>query len=177
MTSTVTNPDPTAIFNDCPSNLSGDFYSSHPHPIQTYTPDQMAQPGYALPPNNSNNNSNGIEQVTTNASIAASATPKYMTTVYQSLRTFIDQRVEARRVAIARNLREVLQIAQELLREVELQEPRFINTLKPQAANGGEGGNGSRKPREGKYGVEAEMYEGLRVNSATEFEVSIIYDP
>lgn len=98
-----------------------------------------------------------------------SGQPKYMATVYQSLKSFVVTQVEARRATIAQNLREIIQIAQEILREVELQEPRFINTLKP--INDGAtsvAANGLAL----KYGVDgAEVYEGLRVNSTTEFEV------
>ncbi|VDD79585.1 unnamed protein product [Mesocestoides corti] len=93
--------------------------------------------------------------------------PKYMATVYQSLKSFVVTQVESRRAGIARNLREVIQIAQEILREVELQEPRFINTLKA-STDGSSSGSGSLAL---KYGVDVELYEGLRVNSSTEFEV------
>ena len=68
--------------------------------------------------------------------------PKYMATVYQSMNTFIHTQVEARRNEIARNLHEVIQIAQDILREVELQEPRFINTLKSSTDNSGSNSEG-----------------------------------
>ena len=96
--------------------------------------------------------------------------PKYMATVYQSMNTFIHTQVEARRNEIARNLHEVIQIAQDILREVELQEPRFINTLKSSTDNSGSN-SGVTNNLAQKYGLDVDLYEGLRVNSSTEFEV------
>ncbi|KAM3172212.1 hypothetical protein ACTXT7_015015 [Hymenolepis weldensis] len=101
---------------------------------------------------------------------APSGQPKYMATVYQSMKTFIHTQVEARRSGIARNLHEVIQIAQDILREVELQEPRFINTLK--ASNEGSNNSGSvTNSLAQKCGLDIDLYEGLRVNSSNEFEV------
>ncbi|CAH8851827.1 unnamed protein product [Trichobilharzia szidati] len=50
--------------------------------------------------------------------------------LYYYLHLFYRNRVETRRSRIAKTLREIVQIAQEILHEVELQEPRFISTLK-----------------------------------------------
>ncbi|CAH8531674.1 unnamed protein product [Heterobilharzia americana] len=50
--------------------------------------------------------------------------------LYYYLHSFYINRVETRRQTIAKTLREIVQIAQEILHEVELQEPRFISTLK-----------------------------------------------
>ncbi|CAH8851811.1 unnamed protein product [Trichobilharzia szidati] len=50
--------------------------------------------------------------------------------MYYYLHLFYRNRVETRRSRIAKTLREIVQIAQEILHEVELQEPRFISTLK-----------------------------------------------
>nr|CAH8851587.1 unnamed protein product [Trichobilharzia regenti] len=50
--------------------------------------------------------------------------------MYHYLHLFYRNRVETRRNRIAKTLREIVQIAQEILHEVELQEPRFISTLK-----------------------------------------------
>ena len=56
----------------------------------------------------------------------------------------------ARNVAIAKSIREVCKIVQDVLREVEAQEPRFVSSLS-------DAGSG--------------QYDGLRVLSPTEFEV------
>ncbi|KAL5104449.1 Protein mab-21-like [Taenia crassiceps] len=96
--------------------------------------------------------------------------PKYMATIFQSMKSFIHSQVEAHRNGIARNLHEVVQIAQDILREVELQEPRFINTLKT-PVDSGRGGNGVSSGLAQKYGLDMDLYEGLRVTSSTEFEV------
>lgn len=68
------------------------------------------------------------------------------------LNCYYHERVQARNVAIAKSIREVTKIVQDVLKEVETQEPRFISTLAE--TNG--------------------HYEGLRVLSPTDFEV-IIY--
>ncbi|VEL10222.1 unnamed protein product [Protopolystoma xenopodis] len=56
---------------------------------------------------------------------------RHPTRVGQHLGLFVARRVETRRQTMAKTLREVVHIAQEILHEVELQEPRFISTLKP----------------------------------------------
>ncbi|TNN18590.1 putative nucleotidyltransferase MAB21L1 [Schistosoma japonicum] len=50
--------------------------------------------------------------------------------LYHYLHLFYINRVLTRRNTIARTLHEIVQIAQDILHEVELQEPRFISTLK-----------------------------------------------
>ncbi|CAH8560760.1 unnamed protein product [Schistosoma bovis] len=50
--------------------------------------------------------------------------------IYHYLHLFYINRVETRRNTIANTLHEIVQIAQEILHEVELQEPRFVSTLK-----------------------------------------------
>ncbi|VDP78958.1 unnamed protein product, partial [Schistosoma mattheei] len=50
--------------------------------------------------------------------------------IYHYLHLFYINRVETRRHTIAKILHEIVQIAQEILHEVELQEPRFVSTLK-----------------------------------------------
>ncbi|VDP83269.1 unnamed protein product [Echinostoma caproni] len=72
------------------------------------------------------------------------------------LSLFYSRRVETRRSQIAKTLREVVHIAQEILHEVELQEPRFISTLKLTSPNRG-----------------LAYYDGLRVLSPTCFEVTL----
>ncbi|BHF64255.1 hypothetical protein SprV_0200725600 [Sparganum proliferum] len=160
-----------AVAADCQS--THDFYPAN-MPLQGYNTDEMnlAPGGYSL----QSCGAGGAEQPeeTVNGpppALYEAAAPKHMATIYQSLKTFINRRVDTRATNIARNLREVIQIAQELLREVELQEPRFINTLKPIVSSGGGGGGEVRTTHINKLGVEAELYEGLRVNSANEFEV------
>lgn len=64
---------------------------------------------------------------------------------------FINERVVIRRNNICKNIREVVKIAQEILKEVEVQEPRFISSLTEVNGTG--------------------HFEGLRVISSTEFEV------
>lgn len=65
------------------------------------------------------------------------------------LNKFYNERVQSRRAANAKTLREVCKVVQEVLKEVEVQEPRFISSLAE--ING--------------------RYEGLQVISPTEFEV------
>lgn len=65
------------------------------------------------------------------------------------LNKFYNERVHARKVASAKTIREVCKIVQDVLKEVEVQEPRFISSLTE--ING--------------------RYEGLEVISPTEFEV------
>lgn len=66
------------------------------------------------------------------------------------LNQFYNDRVMARNVAISKSIREVCKLLQDVLREVEAQEPRFVSSLAD--AGGGQ-------------------YDGLRVLSPTEFEV------
>jgi len=66
------------------------------------------------------------------------------------LNQFYNERVMARNVAIAKSIRDVCKLVEEVLREVEAQEPRFVSSLAD--AGGGQ-------------------YDGLRVLSPTEFEV------
>lgn len=66
------------------------------------------------------------------------------------LNQFYNDRVVSRKLAIARSVREVCRCVQEVLREVETQEPRFISSL--QEVDGGH-------------------FDGVRVLSPTEFEV------
>jgi len=66
------------------------------------------------------------------------------------LNQFYNDRVMARNVAITKSIREVCKLLQDVLREVEAQEPRFVSSLAD--AGGGQ-------------------YDGLRVLSPTEFEV------
>ena len=62
---------------------------------------------------------------------------------------FCAERVAARRASICKNIREVVKITQDVLKEVEVQEPRFVSSLSE--CNG--------------------HFDGLRVLSSTEFEV------
>ncbi|CAH8572231.1 unnamed protein product [Schistosoma rodhaini] len=55
--------------------------------------------------------------------------------IYHYLHLFYMKRVETRRIKIANTLHEIIQIAQEILHEVELQEPRFVSTLKVMNTN------------------------------------------
>ncbi|XKL61308.1 hypothetical protein PGB90_008365 [Kerria lacca] len=71
--------------------------------------------------------------------------------MYQ-LNKFFGDRVQGRKLAIAKAIREVCKVVQEVLREVEAQEPRFISSLSE--CNG--------------------RYEGLDVINSTEFEI-ILY--
>jgi len=66
------------------------------------------------------------------------------------LNQFYNDRVVARNVAITKSIRDVCKLIQDVLREVEAQEPRFVSSLAD--AGGGQ-------------------YDGLRVLSPTEFEV------
>lgn len=66
------------------------------------------------------------------------------------LNKFYNERVQARRLAVAKNVREVAKVVHDVLKEVELQEPRFISTLVD--VNG--------------------HYEGLHVHSPTDYEVN-----
>ncbi|CAH8507986.1 unnamed protein product [Schistosoma turkestanicum] len=50
--------------------------------------------------------------------------------IYHYFYTFYQNRVETRRQQIDKVLHEIIQIAEDILHEVELQEPRFISTLK-----------------------------------------------
>jgi len=68
------------------------------------------------------------------------------------LNQFYNDRVMARNVAITKSIREVCKCVQDVLREVEAQEPRFVSSLSD--AGGGQ-------------------YDGLRVLSPTEFEVAL----
>jgi len=69
------------------------------------------------------------------------------------LNKFYNDRVQARRASISKNIREVCKIVQEILKEVEVQEPRFISSLTD--TNG--------------------QYEGLRVISPTEVTIVLLY--
>lgn len=68
------------------------------------------------------------------------------------LNKYYNERVHSRKVSISKSIREVCKIVQDVLKEVEVQEPRFISSLSEM--------NG--------------RYEGLCVVSPTEFEV-ILY--
>ncbi|OQR77708.1 protein mab-21-like [Tropilaelaps mercedesae] len=72
--------------------------------------------------------------------------------LYQ-LNKFYADRVQSRKIGIAKTLREVCRVVQDVLKEVEVQEPRFVSSLS-------ETGHG--------------RYEGIDVISPTEFEV-ILY--
>lgn len=65
------------------------------------------------------------------------------------LNKFYADRVQSRKASISRGLVEIVQVVQDILKEVEVQEPRFISTLTE--VNG--------------------RYEGLEVISPTEIEV------
>lgn len=69
--------------------------------------------------------------------------------VYQ-VNKFCNERVSFRRSNVCKNIRDVVKIVQDVLKEVEVQEPRFISSLS-------EGCNSH--------------FEGLTVHSAHEFEV------
>ncbi|KAF8563061.1 hypothetical protein P879_07971 [Paragonimus westermani] len=100
--------------------------------------------------------------------------PSYLSMYYA-------RRVETRRSAVAKTIREVVHIAQEILHEVELQEPRFISTLKlvhsnqqldsiqTSAVSSGceDGLNG------GRFSSALGVYDGLRVLSLTQFEIAL----
>lgn len=45
------------------------------------------------------------------------------------LNKFHNDRVQSRRSGVAKTIREVCKVVQEILREVEVQEPRFISSL------------------------------------------------
>ncbi|CAL8088669.1 unnamed protein product [Calicophoron daubneyi] len=83
---------------------------------------------------------------------------------------FYSRRVETRRNNIAKTLREVVHIAQEILHEVELQEPRFISTLKIVHTPNQVCEENNRRNSQPTF----ELYDGLRVLSPTKFEV-ILY--
>lgn len=65
------------------------------------------------------------------------------------LNKYYNERVQARKAGVAKTIREVCKVVQDVLKEVEVQEPRFISSLTE--VNG--------------------RYEGLEVISPTEFEV------
>lgn len=71
--------------------------------------------------------------------------------LYQ-LNKFYGERVQARKAGVAKTLREVCRVVQDVLKEVEVQEPRFISSLND--CNG--------------------HYEGMEVISPTEFE-AVLY--
>ncbi|TGZ56944.1 hypothetical protein CRM22_010046 [Opisthorchis felineus] len=99
--------------------------------------------------------------------------------VQSHISMFYSRRVETRRATIAKTLREVVHIAQEILHEVELQEPRFISTLKlihsnqliepGQTTSSFCDENGNRHPSSSAVGT----YDGLRVLSPNRFEVAL----
>jgi len=45
------------------------------------------------------------------------------------LNKFYNERVQSRRASVAKNLRDVCSIVQDVLKEVETQEPRFVSSL------------------------------------------------
>jgi len=47
----------------------------------------------------------------------------------QQLNKFYAERVQSRRAAVVKNLRDVCAIVQDVLKEVETQEPRFVSSL------------------------------------------------
>lgn len=69
---------------------------------------------------------------------------------------FCSERVMYRRSTISKSVREVVKVIQDILKEVEVQEPRFISSL-----------------NEVTHGASS-YFEGLHVHSPTEFEV-ILY--
>ncbi|OON20249.1 Mab-21 protein, partial [Opisthorchis viverrini] len=99
--------------------------------------------------------------------------------VQSHISMFYSRRVETRRATIAKTLREVVHIAQEILHEVELQEPRFISTLKlihsnqliepGQTTSSFCDDNGNRHTSTSSVGT----YDGLRVLSPNRFEVAL----
>ncbi|XP_076315462.1 protein mab-21-like 2 [Tachypleus tridentatus] len=72
--------------------------------------------------------------------------------LFYQLNKFYGDRVQARKTAIAKTVSDVFKVVQDVLREVEVQEPRFISSL---------------NERNGRF-------DGLEVLSPTEFEV-ILY--
>ncbi|TPP59294.1 Protein mab-21 1 [Fasciola gigantica] len=100
--------------------------------------------------------------------ISVSAIPNPLSG-YLSL--FYSRRVETRRIQIAKTLREVVHIAQELLHEVELQEPRFISTLKLVHPKATQSGMKEDLNQTSSHGLA--YYDGLRVLSPTRFEVTL----
>ncbi|GAA6228085.1 protein mab-21-like 2 [Lates japonicus] len=68
--------------------------------------------------------------------------------VYQ-LNKYYNERCQARKAAIAKTIREVCKVVSDVLKEVEVQEPRFISSLSEIDAR----------------------YEGMEVISPNEFEV------
>ncbi len=68
--------------------------------------------------------------------------------VYQ-LNKYYNERCQARKAAIAKTIREVCKVVSDVLKEVEVQEPRFISSLSEIDAR----------------------YEGMEVIAPNEFEV------
>lgn len=79
---------------------------------------------------------------------------------------FCAERVHFRRGSIQRSVREVMKVIQDILKEVELQEPRFISSLNETTNNSSS--YASTGTGNGSY------FEGVQVHSPTEFEV-ILY--
>ena len=75
--------------------------------------------------------------------------------MFHQVNKFCSERVSLRRSNIHKNIREVVKVTQEILKEVEMQEPRFISSLSESSLTPGH-------------------FEGLTVHSANEFEV-ILY--
>lgn len=96
---------------------------------------------------------------------------------------FYAKRVETRRASIAKTIREVVHIAQEILHEVELQEPRFISTLKLIQPNGTQAVQHDRSQQSVGFDDASNRmptgssamgcYDGLRVLSPNRFEVTL----
>ncbi|KAL3309216.1 hypothetical protein Ciccas_012238 [Cichlidogyrus casuarinus] len=91
--------------------------------------------------------------------------PCYQQAVHAALNEFASTKLEQRRQAISKTLREVIFIAKEILHEVEIREPRFISTLKTADLD--------NPPEVDIYFAENDgiRYEGVRVVSPSEFEV------
>ncbi|KAA0193483.1 Cell fate determining protein mab21l2 [Fasciolopsis buskii] len=89
------------------------------------------------------------------------------------LSLFYSRRVETRRCQIAKTLREVVHIAQEILHEVELQEPRFISTLMLVHPKAGQTGGIKDELSQASSSRGLAYYDGLRVLSPTCFEVTL----
>lgn len=78
---------------------------------------------------------------------------------------FCAERVHFRRASIQRSVREVMKVIQDILKEVELQEPRFISSLNETSGN---------SSSYSSSGTGTSYFEGVQVHSPTEFEV-ILY--
>jgi len=105
------------------------------------------------------------------SSSSSSSSGKTAHLVYQ-VNKFTAERVAFRRSSISKNIREIVKITQDILKEVEIQEPRFVSSLAETSSTATHSTTHAAYANGGGVGPIIH-YDGLRVVSSNEFEVTL----